>query len=211
MKILVFGATGTAGGGVLRACLDAADVDEVRTIARRGPAVQHTKLRSYIHSDFMNYDAVSSAFENVDALLYCLGISATQVPDEQSYRRITRDFAVAAAGMLQQTSPNAAFHYLSGMGADVRSRQMWARVKAEAERDLIAQCGAVCWRPGYIDGNVSESAPVFQKFLKPVFRLAKPFRDLYITAEDLGRAMLQATRAGTRSVIFKNRQIREMA
>ena len=211
MKVLLFGATGTAGGGVLRACLDAPDVEEVRTITRRALEVQHPKLRSVIHSDYMSYDAVADAFAGVDACLFCLGISATQVPDEAAYRRIIHDFAVAAASVLQRQSPHAVFHYLSGMGAGLNSRAMWARVKAEAERDLIAQIGAVCWRPGYIDGKVSENAPLFQKLLKPVFKLARPFRSLYIKAEDLGRAMLQATRGGMRSVIVENRQIRGMA
>src|SRR6185436_17796068 len=138
MKILLFGASGTAGGGVLQACLHAPEVEEVRAVVRRSLDKIHGKLRGVVHGDYLDYSAVAEAFAGVDAGLFCLGTSATQVSGEAEYRRITYDFAVAAARTLRERSPEAVFHYVSGSGASLDSRMMWARVKAEAERDLIA-------------------------------------------------------------------------
>jgi uncharacterized protein YbjT (DUF2867 family) len=211
MNILIFGATGSAGGSVLRVCLAAPDVEEVRVITRRPLALQHDKLRVFIHKDYLDYGAVTGAFAGVDACLFCLGISVTQVSGEDEYRRITHDFALAAAEALKQGSPAAVFHYLSGQGASLNSRMMWARVKAEADRDLIALVSANCWRPGFIDGETSQSAPRIYQISRPLFRLLRVFRNLYVTGDDIGRAMLVATREGWRGRIVENAEIRALA
>lgn len=211
MKILLFGATGSAGGSVLRACLADPDVEEVRAIVRRPLSLEHEKLRVFVHGSFENYAAVKAAFAGVDACLYCLGISATQVSGQEEYRRITYGFAVAAAGMLREQSRGAAFHFISGQGTSLTSRFMWARVKAETERELMHLVDAVCWRPAAIDGAPSDNAPRVYKVLQPLFRLLKPFRSLYISGEDLGRAMLRATAEGMRGRIIENAEIRAIA
>lgn len=211
MKILLFGATGSAGGSVLRVCLQSPQVDEVRIIVRRGPAFAHTKLRALIHADFQDYTKVADAFAGVDACLFCLGKSVSQVSGEEEYRKITHDFAMAAARALQAKNPAAAFHFISGQGTNLNSRMMWARVKAETERDLMQLCDAVCWRPGAIDGVSSESAPRVYRFTRPFFRVLRPFRSLYVSGEDLGRAMLRAVAQNMRGAIIENAQIRDLA
>ena len=212
MTILIFGATGSAGGSVLRLCLATPEVKEVRAIVRRPIGVRDPRLREFIHSDYLAYSTVSDAFERVDACFYCLGISATQVPDESQYRKITHDFALAAATELRKQSPNAVFHYVSGRSAGLNSRFMWARVKAETERDLMERFTAVCWRPAAIDGMPSASEPALFKVARPVLRLVfGQFRSLYVKGEDIGRAMLQATREGVRSRIVENSELRDFA
>ena len=210
MKILLFGATGSAGGSVLRVCLAAPGVEEVRAIVRR-PLKPHGKLRAFVHADFLDYAPVAEAFAGVDACLYCLGISATQVSGEAEYRTITHDFAMAAAGMLKAHSPGAVFHFISGQGAGLDSRFMWARVKAETERDLTGLIDAVCWRPAFIDGDNSENAPRIYQALRPVFRVLSPFRSFYVTGEDIGRAMLKATAENVRGRTIGNAEIRRIA
>jgi uncharacterized protein YbjT (DUF2867 family) len=211
MKILLFGASGTAGGGVLRACLAASSVESVRAVTRRPLPLSHPKLQEIVHRDFSDYSAVADAFLDVDACLFCLGISATQVSGEAEYRRITYDFALAAATALHAASPGAVFHFISGQGTKLGSRLMWSRVKAEAERDLIAGFGTDCWRPAAIDAEPSESGPRMYRYLRILFPLLKPFRSLYVRGEDLGRAMLQATRENIRGRIFENAEIRDLA
>src|SRR6188508_1256827 len=134
----------------------------------------HPKLRQTSHTDFASYTGVEAMFAGVDACLFCLGKSATQVSGEVEYRRITIDFARAAALALREQSPHAAFHYVSGAGAGLNSRFMWARVKAEAERDLMQRVDAVCWRPAAIDGKASASEPVLFRIVRPVYRLFRP-------------------------------------
>lgn len=210
MIILVFGATGSAGGSVLGACIHAADVAEVRAITRRPLTIAHPKLLVVEHADFLNYSAVDAAFASVDACFFCIGVSAAQVSKEAEYQRITRDYAVAAARALLARSPNAAFHFVSGMGTRPNSRIMWSRVKAEAERELMDLAGAVCYRPGAIDGEPTGSKAWYAP-LRPLFKVFSPFRGLYVKGEDLGRAMLQGTRERLRKRILENSEIRDLA
>jgi uncharacterized protein YbjT (DUF2867 family) len=210
MKTLLFGATGSVGNAALEACLAASVVDEVRAITRRPLMSTGSKLRTYVHRDYLNYATVEEAFRNVDACLYCLGISATQVSKED-YRTITYSYAVAAANMLKRHSPNAAFHYISGKGTKASSRMLWARVKAQTEHDLMELVEADCWRPALIDAPPSPSLPKLYAIIYPVGRLLKPFPGLYVHGHDLARAMLQATRENLRRRVFENPEIRHLA
>jgi hypothetical protein len=89
---------------------------------------------------------------------------------------------------------------------------MWARVKAETERDLIDGFGAVCWRPAAIDGEPSQSEPRRYKLLRPILRVVLgPFRSLYVKGDDIGRAMLFAAGEGMRARVIANREIRDLA
>lgn len=210
MKVLIFGASGSAGGSVLRACFSSSDVKEIRAITRRPLRFTHKKLRVFIHNDYLDYAPVEEAFVDVDACLFCLGISASQVSGKE-YRRITHDFALAAANMLQLHSPTAVFHFISGKGTCLDSRFMWARVKAETERDLMTLVNAVCWRPAFIDGESSNSSPRLYRALRPLFRLLRPFHSLYVDGQDLGLAMLKATSENLRGRVMENTEIRDLA
>ena len=216
LKILLFGATGSAGGSTLRVLLASPDVAEVRAIVRRPPeldeGIGREKLRVILPSDFLDYSAVEEAFAGVDACFYCLGISVTQVSGEAEYRKITHDFALAAARTFRAKSPEGVFHFISGQGASLGSRMMWARVKAETERDLQALApDTCCWRPAAIDGIPSKSEPTIYKVFRPFYPLLSPLRWLYISGKDLGKAMLQATREDLRGRVIENRDIRDLA
>jgi uncharacterized protein YbjT (DUF2867 family) len=211
MTVLVLGATGSAGSSVLRACLSAPIVREVRAISRRPLGLGHDKLRVFLHDDYEDYRAVSDAFVGMSACLFCLGVSVTQVSGENDYRRITHDVTLAAARALAAASPGASFHYISGQGTSINSRFMWARVKGETERELIESFQAVCWRPAAIGGAPSASGPRLYRLVRPLFRLLAPFRSLYVGGEALGRAMLQATAEGLRGRTIENAEIRDIA
>src|ERR1043166_6778927 len=102
MVILLFGASGSVGSGVLAACLEDPAVTEVRAVGRRPLAVGHPKLHEFVHPDFMDFEAVRSAFTNVDACFYCVGISTFQATSEAHYRTVTHDYAMAAARELHR-------------------------------------------------------------------------------------------------------------
>jgi hypothetical protein len=189
----------------------------VRAVSRKPLRAANPKLRVVLHDDFLGYAGIRDAFEQVDACFFCLGISVRQVPGatpaerEAGYRRITRDFAMAAADALRVTSPDAAFQYLSGGRTHATSRMMWARVKAEAETALRDRIGANAFRAAFIDGADSAASPRLYQWLRPAFRLLRFRRSLYLTAEDLGLAMLEATRLGLREQVLENVDIRDLA
>lgn len=210
MNILLFGASGTAGGAVLQACLDAAAVTDLRAIVRRPLGWTNAKLWEIPHTNFLDYTEISDAFRNVDACLFCLGISVTQVTQEE-YVRISHDFPVAAARMLKTASPGAAFHYISGKGTRADSSTFWSKVKGQTENELMDLVEADCWRPAFINAKPSASLPKIYKTIWPVFRLLKPFRSLYVEGQDLGRAMLQATKEKLRRRVIENPEIRNLA
>jgi uncharacterized protein YbjT (DUF2867 family) len=211
MKILLFGASGTAGGAVLQACLNTPVVEELRVIVRRPLGRSATKLREFVHANYLDYAAVSDAFRAVDACLLCLGTSVTQVSKDE-YVKISHDYAIAAAKMLKAKSPGAAFHYVSGQGTRAGSRTFWSNVKGQTENELMELVGADCWRPAFIDADPSASLPKVYAALRPALRFfLSPFRSLYVAGEDLGRAMLQATRENLRRRVIENPEIRQLA
>jgi NAD dependent epimerase/dehydratase family len=210
MKILLFGPTGSAGTAVLDACLSASPVEEVRAISRRPLMHTSRKLRTFVHKDFLDYSTVEEAFGNIDACLFCLGVSSTQVSKED-YRTITYSYTLAAANMLKRHSPNAFFHYISGKGSNPKGRLFWSQVKGQVELDLMVLVQADCWRPAFIDAKPSPTLPKIYALFYPIGRLLKPFPSLYIEGRDLGRAMLQATVENIRGHIFENAEIRQLA
>jgi hypothetical protein len=210
MKILLFGATGSAGAAVLEACLAASIVEEVRAIVRRPLMHTSPKLRAFVHKDFLDYATVEEAFRSIDACLFCLGISSMQVSKEE-YRTISYSYPLAAANMFKTKSPGAAFHYISGAGTGPERRQLWARVKAQTEHDLIELVDADCWRPAFIDAKPSGNLPKIYELIQPLGRLFKPFPSLYVHGHDIGRAMLQATVEKLRRRTIENAEIRQIA
>jgi hypothetical protein len=212
VKVILFGASGSAGGSVLVASLMSTDVDEVRAVTRRPLGFMHPKLTEVRHENFADFGPLAASLTGVDGCLYCLGKSVQQVPDAAEYRRITYDVAMAAARALNQRSPNAVFQFISGQGAGLKSRFMWARVKGETELDLIERFDAVCWRPAMIDGVSSSSEPPLYRMIRPAARLLlKPFKSLYVIGEAIGCAMVLATLEGVRDCIIENAQIRAIA
>jgi hypothetical protein len=210
MKILLFGATGSVGNSVLEACLAASIVEEVRAITRRALMNTDAKLRTIVHKDFLDYSTAQQVFRDIDACLFCLGTSVTQVSKEE-YRTISYAMPLVAAQMLKSRSPGAAFHYISGKGTTSHSSMEWARVKAQAEQDLMIVIEANCWRPAFIDAKPSASMPTMYKLFHPLGRLFRGFPSLYVHGHDLGRAMLQATKEGIRKKVIENPEIRAIA
>lgn len=186
--IIVFGSTGTAGAGVVQACLAEPSVTEVRAVTRQSLSLRHDKLREVKCSDFADLRGIAEHFKGVDSCLYCLGTSVRNVKGEDQYRQIHVTYPLAAARMLQAESPGASFVYLSGGGTNRTSRQMWARVKAEAEDQLgelkLGRHANV--RPGGILPMQPTGASRW--LLAPLIKVAP---SLGITALDLGRAMLR--------------------
>ena len=212
MKVLLFGATGMIGQGVLRECLLDPRVTEVLVIGR-GPCGQvHPKLRELIHSDFFDYSAIEGELTGLDACCFCLGVTSAGL-DESAYSRMTHDLTLAAATVLARLNPAMTFCYISGAGADSseQGRIMWARVKGRIENALLRlPFKAVhVFRPGAIQplhGIRSRTAlyRALYAILGPFLPLLKALSpDSLTTTEQLGKAMLQAGLVGAPKAILE--------
>jgi len=152
-KVIITGATGMVGKGVLFECLDQAEIGEVLIIGRNPVGIQHPKLKELIHKDFTSFDEVAKQLSGYDACFFCLGISAAGLNEEQ-YTRITYDFTISLAKTLFEINPKITFNYFSGQGTDSseKGRMMWARVKGKTENDLLKMGfkRSFMFRPGII-------------------------------------------------------------
>ena len=152
-KVIITGATGMIGKGVLLECLDHEVISEVLVIGRNSMNINHPKLKELVHKDFTNFYEVRDQLSGYDACYFCLGISAAGLNEEQ-YKKITYDFTLSLANTLVDISPDMTFVYVSGEGTDSteKGRMMWARVKGKTENDLL-NLGfkqAFMFRPGAI-------------------------------------------------------------
>ncbi|MFE7234755.1 epimerase [Streptomyces sp. NPDC057596] len=204
MKVVIFGASGMIGQGVLRACLLDPAVTRVLVVVRNPLGISHPKLQEVIHQDFTDLSAIHGQLAGHDACFYCLGISSAG-RSEAEYTRITYDYTLAAARAVSASNPGLTFTYVSGEGTDSseRGRTMWARVKGRTENALLAMpMDAYMFRPGYIlprHGAVSRT-PAYRvlysltSWLYPLLHRLSPGHTT--TTEHIGRAILAVTRPG---------------
>ncbi len=152
-KVIITGATGMVGKGVLLECLDHESISEVLVIGRNEVDVEHPKLKQLIHKDFLEFTSVKEQLAGYDGCFYCLGISAAGLSENQ-YKKITHDYTLELANTLFELNPSMTFNYVSGEGTDSseKGRMMWARVKGKTENDIL-NLGfkkAFAFRPGMI-------------------------------------------------------------
>jgi uncharacterized protein YbjT (DUF2867 family) len=217
-RLVILGATGMVGGYAIRYALDHPAVGPVTAISRRTLGISHPKLREVLHQDFADCSALASTLSNQDAAIFCLGAYTGAVSDAQ-LRAVTVGYVVEFARVLRASSPDVAFSFLSGKGADPtgRSRMAFARYKGEAENALIASCFPRLYilRPAYIypveprkEPNLSYSV---LRSIYPVFRSLFP--NQVVRADDLAHVMvdLAVGRSGAApSQILENHDIRSV-
>jgi uncharacterized protein YbjT (DUF2867 family) len=220
MNVLLFGATGMVGQGVMRECLLDADVQLVQTVGRTATGVRHPKVREIVRQDLEHYASIESELSGFDACFFCLGVSAGGM-GEARYARITYGITMAAAETLARLNPGMTFVYVTGAGTDSseRGRVMWARVKGRTENALLRLPfkGAYMFRPGAIQAVHGErpktaSYRVVYTLLAPLLPvLRRLFPRAILTTEQIGRAMLTVARHGAATCILDITAIREAA
>jgi uncharacterized protein YbjT (DUF2867 family) len=220
MNVVLFGATGMIGQGVLRECLLDPDVPSVLAIGRSATGQQHPKLQEIIRDNLFDYSPIAYRLTGLDACLFCLGVSSAGM-SETDYRRVTYDLTIAAAEALARLNPNMVFVFVSGAGTDSseKGRSMWARVKGQTENALLRMPfrAAYMFRPGAIvplHGIKSKTRgyQVAYTVIGPILPwLQRRWPDQITTTEKLGRAMLKAAKQGAPKQVLEANDIAALA
>lgn len=219
MKVLIFGATGMIGQGVLRECLLDSRVTQVLVVGRRPIGQTHPKLREVLHQDYLDFSTIEADLSGLDACFFCLGVSSAGLT-EDAYRHVTYDMTLVAAGTLSRLNPGMTFSYVSGAGTDSteHGRVMWARVKGATENALLRLPfkAVYLFRPGVIQPlhGIQSSTKLYRvlyRVLGPFFPILKAlFPDSLTTTEQLGRAMLHAGLEGAPKAVLETRDINRL-
>ncbi|NMO17215.1 NAD(P)H-binding protein [Pyxidicoccus fallax] len=220
MKVILFGATGMVGQGVLRECLLDDGVEQVLAIGRSATGQNHAKLREIVHKDLLDYSAIEGELSGYDACFFCLGVSSAGMA-EADYTRVTYDLTLAAARVLARLNPGMTFIYVSGVGTDSseKGRAMWARVKGRTENALLQLPfkAKYMFRPGFIQpmhGIVSKTKlyRVLYAVVGPLYPVWKTLFPKYVTTtEQVGRAMLHVACQGAPKTVLENEDINALA
>ncbi|WP_291862957.1 NAD(P)H-binding protein [Bradyrhizobium sp.] len=216
MKVILFGATGMVGQGVLRECLIDPGVERVLAVVRSPTGGQHAKLREIVHGDFTDFAAIESQLTGYHACFFCLGVSSLGM-DAERYRHLTYDITMAAATTLARLNPAMVFTYVTGRGTDSTEQgsRMWARVKGKTENDLLKLPfkAAYMFRPAGIQplhgvrsktGWVQAIYVVAAPLLSWLTRIAPGYMT---TSEQLGRAMIKVARDGYAKPVLESEDI----
>ncbi len=210
------------GGGVLRECLLAADVERVVSIGRSALLLDHPKLVQVVRPNFATdtSEITDDDLRNVDACFFCLGVSASGLSEEK-YTALTYSLTIAVAERLSRFSPQASFVYVSGAGADSSEQgsSMWARVRGKTENALLRLPfkHVHVLRPAVIQPlnnavSKTDSYRIFYKVLSPLLTLGrKLFPSHVLTTEVIGQAMLQIARRGAPVSVLNAAAIYEVA
>ena len=220
MKVIIFGATGMVGQGVLRECLLDPGVNCVLSIGRSSSGVDHPKFREIIQRDLMSYSAIEPQLVGFDACFFCLGVSSAGMRPEE-YERITYGITLAAAETLARLNPQMTFVYVSGAGTDSseQGRSAWARVKGRTENAILRLPfkAAYMFRPGFIQpkAGIRSKTAVYRLLytlirpVTPLLRLAFP--NFILTTEQIGRAMIAVAQGAESKRILESRDILELS
>ena len=220
MKILILGATGMLGHGVLQECLAADDVQQVVTLGRTPVAIQNAKHLDLVHQNLFDLAAIEAQLSGFEACFFCLGVSAYGMT-EAGYSHLTYDLTISIADILSRLNPQMTFIYVSGEGTDSseKGKSMWARVKGRTENALLQlPFNAVyLFRPGIIQpvhGMHSKTRlyRVFYKVTQPVLPiLRRLFPDFILTTKVIGQAMLNAARKGSGKQVVNSKDINQLS
>jgi uncharacterized protein YbjT (DUF2867 family) len=213
MNIIITGATGMVGEGVLLECLQNPSVTKILMVNRKSSPIKHSKLEELIVTDFMKLDAYSTSLSGYDACFYCAGISSIGM-NEATYTHITYDTTMNFAGKLASLNPDMVFSFVSGAQTDSseKGKIMWARVKGKTENALMQLPfkRAYNFRPGFMKPFKE------QKNVKRIFKIIIPvipilFPSQSLTLQQVGQAMINTVLKGYPKQVLEIKDIKELA
>lgn len=213
IKVIITGATGMVGEGVLFECLQNASVSEVLIINRRHYEMQHPKLKELLVPDFFKLSDFAAQLTGYDACFFCAGVSSVG-KKKGEFTKLTYDTTMAFAKALLEVNNNMVFTYVSGAGTDTseKGRLMWARVKGKTENDLAALGfrGEYNFRPGIMypfEGQKNWKKAY--KWLAKIIKMLAPKKVLPIG--EVGKAMINCVTIGYPKNVLEIKDIRQLA
>ncbi|MDY0103387.1 MAG: hypothetical protein RBS07_10645 [Lentimicrobium sp.] len=219
-KVIITGASGMVGKGILLECLEHPEIHEVLVIGRNPIGLEHPKLKELLHKDFTSFAEVSSSLAGYDACFFSLGISAAGLTEAQ-YKQITYDFTMALATTLFTLNPQMTFNYVSGVGTDSteKGRMMWARVKGKTENDLLKMGfkQTYMFRPGAIipQRGIKSRTKAYQFMYDHFMWLVKAIKTIspnsVVTTTQIGQAMINTVLKGYDKKILIPKDILKLA
>ncbi len=216
LRVIVTGASGMLGEGVLHECLVHDLVEKVLVVGRRPCGWTHPKLEEIIHRDFHDLAPVESRLGGYDACFFCLGVSSVGM-SEKDYRDVSYTLTMHAAGMLARLNPSMTFCYISGAGTDSseKGRVMWARVKGETENALMKLpfARAFAFRPAMmIPTKGMKHTLRAYRIIAPLLPFARAIAPGFVTTlGQVGRAMINAALYGYGRNVIEVKDIVELA
>ena len=217
MKVMVTGASGLVGQGVLVECLRDPRVTAVLSLGRSPSGREDPKLIELVHPDLCDLSAVEHRLRGWDACFYCAGAGVVGTSLEE-YRRVTFDMTLHVARTLARLDPGMTFVYVSGVGSDPHSPFPWLRIKGEVEQALQAlPLRTVLFRAGGV--QPVEGVRSSHGWLQALYTLGAPGLSLatkhlpqtFTTTERIGRAMIEvAARDDRASAVLDNAEINRL-
>ncbi|MBX2924805.1 MAG: NAD-dependent epimerase/dehydratase family protein [Chitinophagaceae bacterium] len=211
LKIILTGATGMVGEGVLLHCLQSSDIAEVLMINRRHYEMSHPKLKELLVPDFSRLHEYAGQVSGYDACFYCAGISSVGM-GEADYTRITYDTTLNFAKVLANINPQMVFHFVTGAHTNNHGKQMWQRVKGKTEDDLmkLGFRGQYNFRPGFMKPVKGQKN--VRWFFKPVIAVFPYlFPRQSLTLHEVGQAMINGAVKGYNKQILEISDIKALA
>jgi uncharacterized protein YbjT (DUF2867 family) len=216
LKVIITGATGMVGEGVLNESLQHPDVEEVLVINRKPCGVVHPKLTEIIHTDFFDLSAISGQVKGYDACFFCLGVSSIGMKEE-AFTKFTYTLTMNFATMLLKHNPEMTFCYISGASTDSteKGRVMWARVKGRTENDLfkLPFKKVYAFRPGFMKPTKGlKNTLSFYKYVNWLYPLLRGlFPGSVSTLKELGLSMIHVLTKGYHKNVLEVKDIVELA
>lgn len=216
LKVIITGATGMVGEGVLQECIANPKVEKIVLINRKPCGYTHPKVEELLHGNFHDITPIAAQFSGFDACYFCLGVSSVGM-NEPDYTKVTYDLTLDFAKTLAESNPQLTFCYVSGIGTDSteKGRQMWARVKGKTENDLLKLPFKAVYnfRPAALKPTKgARNIKGIYKVINVLFPFFRLFSNTYfLKLEELAKAMISVSEKGYEKPTIEVRDIAKLA
>jgi uncharacterized protein YbjT (DUF2867 family) len=214
-RVIITGATGMVGEGVLLECLEHPAVEQVLVVNRRPGDRSHPKLREIVHADFFDLAPIESQLSGYDACFFCLGVSSVGI-SPQEYKRTTYDLTLNFAQLLAKGNPDMTFCYVTGAGTDSseHGRIAWARVKGATENALIRLFKrAYMFRPAFMKPTPGQrKVKSYYRWITWVYPIGRALYPAgFCSLQEVGEAMIHTVVKGHAQPILEVKDIVQFA